>query len=93
MVAEIVAGQHRVHARNRQRLAEVVRLDARMRVRAAEEGAVQHAGPVEIGDVLRAAFHLLAHIGARERGANRVRQRGHGLISCAAAAMASTILR
>ncbi len=91
--AEIVAGQHSVHARHRQRLADVVGFDARMRMRAAEDRAVQHAGAVEIGDVVRAAFHLLAHLGARQRGADRFQWGAHGFASRTAAATASTILR
>ncbi len=93
VAAEVVAGQHRLHARHRERLADIVGFDARMCVRAAEDRAVQHARAVEIGDVLRAPLHLLAHFGARKRRSDGFRNRAHGFASRAAAATASTILR
>ncbi len=96
MVAEIVAGDHALHARHRHRLADVVGFDARMGMRAAEDGAKQHAGPVEIGGVMRAAFHLLADIDPREPGSDGSLERGHAPASAAvrpAAATASMILR
>ncbi len=91
--AEILAGDDGVHAGHRQRFAEIVALDAGMGVRAAEQGAVQHARAIEIGDVLRAALDLLAHLDARQIGADGAKRRGHDAASIAARQTASTILR
>ena len=54
----ILAGQNRLDARQRARLAGVYASDARMRVRAAQNLAVQHAGKLEISCVDGPAKHL-----------------------------------
>ena len=67
---EVVPGDDRVHARHRERLGEVVAADARVRERALQDGAVQHPRPVQVGDVLRPAFDLLARLEARNAPAD-----------------------
>ena len=54
----ILTGQNRLDARQRARLGSVYANDARMRVRAAQNLAMQHAGKLEISSVDGPAKHL-----------------------------------
>ena len=64
-----VAGDDRLDARAAPRAARVDRDDARVRVRAAQHGAVQHARQREVGAVVGAAGHLVER---RRGGSGRV---------------------
>ncbi len=62
-IDEVLAGHHGFDARQRQGLVEVDRLDARVRMRAAQHLAVQHAGLREVGAEGGAAGDLLDAVG------------------------------
>jgi hypothetical protein len=68
---EIVEGEHRVHARHRERRALVDPLDQRMRMRAAHESGVPHAGQRDVVDEAAAAAQqrlVFETFGARADG-------------------------
>ena len=62
--------EHRFDARHRRGGARVDRHDARVRVRAAQHRSVQHAGQVDVGDVLRRAGDFRNRVGARNVAAD-----------------------
>ena len=67
---QVVGGEHRHHARAGQRLALVDALDARVRVRAAHDGAEQHAGHLDVVDVGALAADEAGVLLAQQRGAH-----------------------
>ncbi len=60
----VLAGDHGLDAGHAARGAGVYGQDARMRMRAAQHGGMQHAGHVEVGDILCGAGDLGYGIGA-----------------------------
>ena len=61
----VFAGDHRLDPGHRARGAGVDGQDARVGMRAAQHGGVQHAGHVQVGDILRGASDFRLRIGAR----------------------------
>jgi hypothetical protein len=70
---DVVAGDDGAHTRQGQRAAEFVATDAGVGMRALQDRAVQHAGALEVGDVLRPAGELLLAFELRDRRADGVR--------------------
>ena len=68
--AGAVGGEDRAHAGHRQRLARVHLLHARVGVRAAGEGGVEHVGQHEVAGVDGRAADALVRVDARLRGAD-----------------------
>ncbi len=101
---EVVAGHHRLHARQRQRLGGVDPADARMRMGAAQHLADQHARRRHVGAELGAARDLVEPVGAQGAGPDDIefmaggdgfeieRHQRASLISAAALITARTIL-
>src|SRR5205823_9813285 len=96
---EVVAGHDGAHAGQRAGGGEVVAADPGVRVRALQDRAMQHAGAVEVGDVLRTARELLLALelgdGAPDRALLSIDSSAHQCSPSAraAACTAATILR
>ena len=58
VVQDIVAREHRHHAGDFESFGNIDALDARVRVRAAENLAVTHAGDAHVGEIARSAGHF-----------------------------------
>lgn len=59
-VVQIVAGDDRANTLERHGCGHVVAADAGMRVCALDDGAMQHAGPIQVGNVLRGTAELFS---------------------------------
>ena len=68
--ADVVGGDHAVHAADRLRGADVDALDATVRDGAAEDLAVEHPRQAQVVDVLRAPGDLLPRLEPRDRAAD-----------------------
>ncbi len=79
---EILAGEHEVHARARLRARHVDRFDRRMRMRRAQQLAMQHARQHHVVGEARQARHLGAAVHAAPRLADHVESFRHRLDSC-----------
>ncbi len=85
---EIRTGQDTDHAGEFLGGAHVVGLNSRVSVGTPEDGAIKHAGTIEVGDVMRPARHLLAAI----QPGNALSDHAQGCIPSFARQTASTIL-
>ena len=93
VIAEILAGQHGMHARVGARRRGVVAQDPGVSVGALQDRAVEHSRAREIGDVLRAPGDLLDRLQFRRAEADRVRGLAHRPLPATTASTASMILR
>ena len=91
---EVGTGDDGAHAGQRVGGGDVVAADARMRVRALHQRAVEHTGAMQVGDVERAASDLLVAFELGERLADGACERGHRAppSACAADRTAAMIL-
>ena len=86
-IRHIGEGDHGLHARERLGGAGIELQNARVRVRAAQHEAVQHAGHLHVGPVQRAAGHLIGPVGPHRAGSDDVVVSGaHACASFMAAA-------
>src|SRR5262249_44543506 len=88
---EILTGHDGRNARDRARGVEPVAANPRMRVRAAQYRAVQHAGPVKVIDILRLAGGLFACMEATKTGPDAGRNGFHAALAATMSATACTI--
>jgi len=86
---EILAGEHEVHAWVRLRARNVDRFDRRMRMRRAQQLAMQHAGQDHVVGEAREARHLGAAVPATAGLADHVETFRHRLDSCIVLAASS----
>src|SRR5262249_15169468 len=69
-LGEVAAGDHRLHAVEREGVFHVDRADPRVRVRAAQHLAPEHPGQGEVRAELRAAGHLVESVVADRPGSD-----------------------
>ena len=79
---QVHAGDDGAHAGQRLSSAQVIALDQCVRMRALQERAVQHAGPVHIGNVLGLAGEFFVALKLRDRLPYRARWQCVELLGC-----------
>ncbi len=90
----VVVGEHGVHAGQRQRLRGVDAHDAGVGVRAAQDAAVEHAGPVQVRGVHRGARDLGTEAASRQRDADCIHLLRHfEALTRSAASLAASAMR